>query len=77
MRPEKQIADSRVLNLIQQMLKAGYEEKGQRFETPRRSSTDAHNVRASSSLRQWQIASSAYRSNGMFGSFRAIHMSNV
>jgi RNA-directed DNA polymerase len=31
----KQIADSRVLNLIQQMLKAGYEEKGQRFETPR------------------------------------------
>jgi RNA-directed DNA polymerase len=31
----KQIADSRVLRLIQQMLKAGYEEKGQRFETPR------------------------------------------
>lgn len=31
----KQIADSRVLKLIQQMLKAGYEEKGQRFETPR------------------------------------------
>ena len=31
----KQIADGRVLKLIQQMLKAGYEEKGQRFETPR------------------------------------------
>ena len=31
----KQIADSRVLKLIQQMLEAGYEEKGQRFETPR------------------------------------------
>jgi RNA-directed DNA polymerase len=31
----KQIADGRVLNLIQQMLKAGYEDKGQRFETPR------------------------------------------
>ena len=31
----KQIADGRVLELIQQMLKAGYEDKGQRFETPR------------------------------------------
>ena len=31
----KQIADSGVLKLIQQMLKAGYEAKGQRFETPR------------------------------------------
>ena len=31
----KQIADSGVLKLIQQMLKAGYEVKGQRFETPR------------------------------------------
>jgi len=31
----KQIADGRVLKLTQQMLKAGYEEKGQRFETPR------------------------------------------
>jgi len=31
----KQIADSRVLKLIQQTLNAGYEEKGQRFETPR------------------------------------------
>jgi RNA-directed DNA polymerase len=31
----KQIADSRVLKLIQQMLTAGYEEKGHRFETPR------------------------------------------
>jgi RNA-directed DNA polymerase len=31
----KQIADSRVLKLIQQMLKAGYEEKGQQFATPR------------------------------------------
>ncbi len=31
----KQIADSSVLKLIQQMLKAGYEAKGQRFETPR------------------------------------------
>jgi len=31
----KQIADSRVLKLIHQTLKAGYEEKGQRFETPR------------------------------------------
>jgi RNA-directed DNA polymerase len=31
----KQIADSRVLRLIQQMLKAGYEDKGRRFETPR------------------------------------------
>jgi RNA-directed DNA polymerase len=31
----KQIADGRVLNLIQQMLKAGYEDKGQRFETPK------------------------------------------
>lgn len=31
----KQVADSRVLNLIQLMLKAGYEEKGQRHETPR------------------------------------------
>ena len=31
----KQVADGRVLNLIQQMLKAGYEEKGQRYETPR------------------------------------------
>lgn len=30
-----QIADGRVLKLIQQMLTAGYEEKGQRFETPR------------------------------------------
>jgi RNA-directed DNA polymerase len=30
-----QIADSGVLKLIQQMLKAGYEVKGQRFETPR------------------------------------------
>ena len=30
----KQIADSRVLKLIQQMLKAGYEDKGRRFETP-------------------------------------------
>jgi RNA-directed DNA polymerase len=31
----KRIADSSVLKLIQQMLKAGYEERGQRFETPR------------------------------------------
>jgi Reverse transcriptase (RNA-dependent DNA polymerase) len=31
----KQVADGRVLNLVQQMLKAGYEEKGQRYETPR------------------------------------------
>ena len=31
----KQIADSRVLKLIQQMLEAGYEEKGQQFATPR------------------------------------------
>ena len=31
----KQIADSRVLKLIQQMLKAGYEDKGRRYETPR------------------------------------------
>jgi RNA-directed DNA polymerase len=31
----KQIADSGVLKLIQQMLKAGYEAKGQRFETSR------------------------------------------
>src|SRR5258708_23698444 len=31
----KQIADSGVLKLIQQMLNAGYEAKGQRFETPR------------------------------------------
>jgi group II intron reverse transcriptase/maturase len=30
----QRIADSRVLNHIQQMLKAGYEEKGQRYETP-------------------------------------------
>jgi RNA-directed DNA polymerase len=30
----KQVADGRVLKLIQQMLKAGYEEKGQRYETP-------------------------------------------
>jgi RNA-directed DNA polymerase len=30
----KRIADSRVLKLIQQMLKAGYEEKGKRYETP-------------------------------------------
>ena len=30
----KQIADSRVLRLIQQTLKAGYEDKGRRFETP-------------------------------------------
>ena len=30
----KQIADSRVLKLIQQTLKAGYEDKGRRFETP-------------------------------------------
>jgi RNA-directed DNA polymerase len=30
----KQIADSRVLRLIQQMLKAGYEDKGRRYETP-------------------------------------------
>ena len=28
----KQIADSRVLKLIQQMLEAGYEERGQQFE---------------------------------------------
>jgi RNA-directed DNA polymerase len=31
----KQVADGRVLKLIQQMLKAGCEEKGQRYETPR------------------------------------------
>ena len=31
----KQVADGRVLKLIQQMLKAGYQEKGQRYETPR------------------------------------------
>ncbi len=31
----KQIADSRVLKLIEQTLTAGYEEKGQRYETPR------------------------------------------
>jgi RNA-directed DNA polymerase len=31
----KQVADGRVLNLVQQMLKASYEEKGQRYETPR------------------------------------------
>jgi RNA-directed DNA polymerase len=31
----KQIADSRVLILIQQMLKAGYEDKGRLYETPR------------------------------------------
>jgi RNA-directed DNA polymerase len=31
----KQVADSRVLKLIQHMLKAGYEDKGRRFETPR------------------------------------------
>jgi retron-type reverse transcriptase len=31
----KQIADSGVLKLIRQVLKAGYEAKGQRFETPR------------------------------------------
>jgi RNA-directed DNA polymerase len=30
----KQIADGRVLKLIQQTLKAGYEDKGRRFETP-------------------------------------------
>ena len=30
----KQIADSRVLKLIRQTLKAGYEDKGRRFETP-------------------------------------------
>jgi retron-type reverse transcriptase len=30
----KQVADSRVLRLIQQMLKAGYEDKGRRYETP-------------------------------------------
>ncbi len=32
----KQVADGRVLKLIQQMLKAGYEEKGQRCEDPTR-----------------------------------------
>ena len=31
----KQIADSRVLKLIHQMLKAGYEDKGRCYETPR------------------------------------------
>jgi len=31
----KQIADSRVLKLIQLMLEAGYEERGQKFATPR------------------------------------------
>ncbi|WP_196799578.1 reverse transcriptase domain-containing protein [Verrucomicrobium sp. 3C] len=31
----KQIADGRVLGVIQQMLKAGYEDKGQCFATPR------------------------------------------
>ena len=31
----KQIADSSVLKLIQQMLEAGYEEQGQKFATPR------------------------------------------
>jgi group II intron reverse transcriptase/maturase len=31
----KRIADGKVLSLIQQMLKAGFEEKGQRYETPR------------------------------------------
>ena len=30
----KQVADGRVLRLIQQMLKAGYEDKGRRYETP-------------------------------------------
>ena len=30
----KQLADSRVLKLIQQMLKAGYEERGQKYATP-------------------------------------------
>ena len=30
----KRIADSRVLKLIQQMLKAGYEERGQKYATP-------------------------------------------
>jgi retron-type reverse transcriptase len=37
----KQIADSGVLKLIQQMLKAGYEAKGQRFETPRGTPADS------------------------------------
>src|ERR1039457_2662086 len=31
----KQMADRRVLRLVQQMLKAGYEDKGRRYETPR------------------------------------------
>jgi hypothetical protein len=31
----KQIAHSRVLKLIQQMLEAGYEERGQKFATAR------------------------------------------
>ena len=31
----KQIADSRGLKLIQQMLEAGYEERGRKFATPR------------------------------------------
>jgi RNA-directed DNA polymerase len=31
----KQVADGRVLELIQQTLKAGYEDKGQKFATPR------------------------------------------
>ena len=31
----KQIADSRALKLIQQMLEAGYEERGQKFASPR------------------------------------------
>ena len=34
----KQIADSRVLKLIQQMLKAGYEEKGQQLRNSTRNS---------------------------------------
>ncbi len=37
----KQIAES-VLKLIQQMLKAGYEAKGQRFETPRGTPQGGH-----------------------------------
>src|SRR5260370_6280567 len=43
----------------------------------KRTSRAFQSLRASSSLRQWQIMSSAYLSKGMEGKLRAIHMSKA
>src|ERR1019366_8829525 len=48
-----------------------------RRQVAKRSSIDAFKCLACASLRQWQITSSAYRSNGMSGNFRPIQRSNA